>query len=970
MKTFTYYRLLFVAMICVLFTLNSKAQFAFTNSNSLISTPTHSGCAATVVDVNNDGLDDIVAMDQSTTLVVELQQQDGNFVQYNLGNISGTARVWGMSVADVDHNGWKDVATGSNGALYLVKLSWSGNTIVKNTTTLSGSYFVQNITFGDFNNDGWADLEVCDDNNYAKVYVNNIGTLTPTTTLINTNINGSMSYSIAGCSANDPYDSGNYGSVWTDFDNDGDLDLYIAHCRQCAGSSTDQRRRDRLFVNNGSNVYTEQAQTYGIEVTDFKQTWTTSFGDIDNDGDLDIVMTNHGENGQILQNDGTGHFTDITASTGFTTPGTDPIESFVEDFDNDGYIDILISGGGPGNSYFMYHNNGNSTFTLVNAPIPPTTNGMLSFGAGDLNHDGKVDIFASYGNVYNTPTSTDDVLLLNTTNNINHFITFNLTGTVSNHGAIGARATIYGSWGKQIRELRAGESYGTCNSAQLHFGIGQSSVIDSAVINWPSGQTTTFTALGADQFVTVVEGGCSISNNIIGGGPYILCSGQSLMLNAPLGFLSYLWSNGDQSPSTTVTTAGTYNVLVTSANGCSNISASVIVQLNPDETPTVSASGALEFCQGGSVTLTSSQASSYLWSNGATTQSISVNQSGTYSLTIQGVCGPFSSVPLNVNVLASPLPVPTGASGVGPTSLTLTATGNSIFWYDQQFGGTLLGTGTSFNTPVLTTTTTYWVENATSYPGPTDYTGQTYHAGTDYSTGTTTNGTNDFNVTTACTLISVKVYTDTPGLREIDLLNSAGTTINSSQVVIPIDSSRITLNFPLAPGTGYQLTTNPTVNMSTLGTVTPRLKRSNQGVLYPYQVNNLLSIYGSNQGGGYYYYFYDWEVEEAATVCISDRVPVDAVILPLGISTINVNNGFSMYPNPVSDLLNIKFPESFNGPLTIKISELTGRIILDRSYSNTASGNLKVNLKDFAKGIYLVKIVTEKDEIVQRIIVE
>ncbi|HKR03528.1 MAG TPA: FG-GAP-like repeat-containing protein [Bacteroidia bacterium] len=967
MKIFTLCRLLLISMICVLYSVSSKAQFAFTNSNNLISATSHSGCSVTVADMNNDGLDDIVKMDQSTTLVIDIQNRNGTFAHYNLGNITGGSRVWGMAVADVDHNGWKDVATGVNGAMYLVTLSWAGTTIAKTTINLPGSYFVQNVTFGDFNYDGWVDLEVCDDDDYAKVYVNNSGTLAATTTLINTNINPGMFY------GNDPYDSGNYGSVWTDFDNDGDLDLYIAHCRQSTTSSTDQRRRDRLFVNNGSNVYTEQAQAYGIEVTNFRQTWTTSFGDIENDGDLDIVMTNHGENGQVLQNDGTGHFTDITASTGFVTPGTDPLESFVEDFDNDGYIDILISGGGPfgSDSYFLYHNNGNSTFTLANTPIPSTTNGMLSFAGGDLNHDGKIDIFASYGDVYNMPTSTDDVLLLNTTDNANHFITFALTGTVSNHGAIGARATIYGAWGKQIREVRAGESYGTCNSFQLHFGLGAATVVDSAIITWPSGQTTTFNALGADQFVTVVEGGCSISNNIIGGGPYILCTGQTLTLTAPPGFATYSWSNGDLTQSTTVSSAGTYNVLVTSANGCSNLSPTVTVSLNPDETPDVTASGALEFCQGGSVTLTSSQASSYLWSNGATTQSISVNQSGTYSLTIQGVCGVFNSLPVNVNVLAAPLPVGTGASGIGPISLTLTATGNALSWYDQQFGGSLLGTGPSFNTPVLTTTTTYWVENATSYSGVSGYTGQTYHSGSLFSSGNNTNGTIDFDVTTASNLISVKVYTDTPGNREVQLLNSSGTVVQSLLVNIPVDSSRITLNFPLAPGTGYQLTTHDSVNLVTLGTITPRLQRSSQNVNYPYQFSNLLSITGSNQGAGYYYYFYDWEVEEAPTVCVSDRVPVDAVILPVGISSISGNSsGLNIYPNPANDFLYIKLPKSFSGSLQLSIADLTGRIVLERSFAGSSSDNLKVNLEDLAKGAYLVKVITEKDKVVQRIIVE
>jgi hypothetical protein len=960
MKTTTLYRSVFVTLFA-LGAFTSRAQFAFTNSNSLLTTASHSGCSVTVVDVNNDGLDDILKMEQSRTLVLELQNRDGSFTSTSLGLIPDNSNVWGMAAADVDHNGWKDVATGS-GACYLYKLFYNAGVVTATVTQLAQNYFVQNITFGDFNNDGWVDLEVCDDDDYAKVYVNTTGTLTPTTTLINTNINPGMYY------GNDPYDSGNYGSVWTDIDNDGDLDLYIAHCRQSASSSNDQRRRDRLFINDGNNNYSEQAQSHGIEVTDFKQTWTTSFGDLDNDGDMDIVMTNHGENGQILQNNGTGNFTDITLTSGFTTPNTDPIESYVEDFDNDGFLDILISGGGPGNSYFMYHNNGNSTFTLATVPIPSTTNGMLSFAAGDLNHDGKVDIFASYGNVYNTPTSTDDVLYLNTTNNTNHYITFALTGTVSNLGAIGARVTIYGPWGKQIREVRAGESYGTSNSMQCHFGLGANATVDSARIDWPSHLQTHFTTLAADQFVTAVEGTCTITGNVIPG-PYIFCSGQSLTLNAAAGFATYNWSNGATTQSTTITTPGIYNVIVTSGNGCSSISPSVNIQLNPDETPTVTAAGALEFCQGGTVTLTSTPATSYLWSNGETTQSISVNQSGSYSLTIQGFCGVFSSLPVNVNVLAAPLPIVTGASGVGPTSLTLNATGNSLSWYDQQFGGTLLGTGPSYTTPVLTTTTTYWVENATSYPGPTDYTGQTYHEGTPYSSGTNTNGAIDFDVTTPCTLVSVKVYTDTPGDREVDLLNSAGTVINSQLVTIPMDTSRITLNFSLTPGTGYRLTTNAAVNITNLGTVTPRLQRSNQGVMYPYTVNNVLSLTGSNQGGGYYYYFYDWEVEEQATVCVSDRVPVDAVILPVGISSINSNSGFSIYPNPVKNFLNIKLPDSFNGSLTIKISDLTGRIVSDNIYS-AATDNLKINLKDFAKGAYLVKLVTDKDEFVQRIVVE
>ena len=882
MKLSTFSRPLAAAAFSML-AIAAQGQFAFTNSNSKFATQTHSGCSVVVVDVNNDGLDDILIMDQSKNLTVRMQNRDASFTTYPLGQVYGS-NVWGMAAADVDHNGWKDVVTGSGSAV-LVKLGWNGTTVTSTITTLAGSYFVQNVLFGDFNNDGWVDLEVNDDNDYAKIYVNNNGVLNATTTLINTNINPGMTY------GGDPYDSGNYGSVWTDFDNDGDLDLYISHCRQSTSSNTDQRRRDRLFVNDGSNNYTENAQAYGIEVTDFKQTWTTSFGDLDNDGDQDIVMTNHGENGQILKNDGTGHYTDITAGSGFSTSGFDPIESMVEDFDNDGYLDILVSGGGSGNSYLLYHNNHDNTFTLTTLPFAAQSNGMLSFATGDLNHDGKTDVFASYGNVYNTPTSTDDVLYLNSTSNSNHFITFALTGTVSNPDAIGAKVTIWGPWGMQVREVRAGESYGTSNSAQCHFGIGANTVIDSARIDWPSHQYTNhFTNLAADQFVTVTENGCAITGNIIPG-PYTLCTGQTVTLTAVPGYTSYSWSNGDLTQSTVVSNPGFYNVMVTDAGGCTGISPTVEVMVNPDETPTVAASGDLVFCDGGTVTLTSSPAASYSWSSGETTQSITVTTSGIYTVSIQGLCAAFTSDPQVVNVLAAPVPVASDDSATSPNSITLHATGNDISWYDAQTGGTLLGTGTSYTTPVLTNTTTYWVENATSYGGGTAATGQPYHTGTSLYSSGATDGSLEFDVMANCVLSTVKVYTNIAGTREIQLFNSVGTLINSLLINIPVDTTIVTLNFALTPGTGYYITTNGTLNTTNFGSINPQLQRSSQGVQYPYSVNNVISITGSNQGSGYYYYFYDWQITLPPTICTSVRIPVQAIMLaPVAVSNFTAEN--------------------------------------------------------------------------------
>jgi len=1031
MKTTTFYRSLIIAVIFTSMAYCVKAQFSFTNNNSLIPVATHSGCAVTVVDVNNDGLDDILIMDQSKTLILELQHQDGSYTRTSLGTVPDNSNVWGMAAADVDHNGWKDIATGS-GSCYLFKLFSSGGTVTATISQLPQNYFVQNITFGDFNNDGWVDLEVCDDDDFAKIYQNNSGTLAFTTSLINTNINPGLTY------GNDPYDSGNYGSVWTDIDNDGDLDLYIAHCRQSTSSYIDQRRRDRLFINDGSNSYTENAASTGLEtglgivtgsvagttltVTavssgtlsvgqhvygtgiangstitalgtgiggigtytlsnssttgaititagDFKQGWTTSFGDIDNDGDMDVVITNHGENGQIFLNDGSGYFTDITASSGFTTPNTDPIESVVEDFDNDGFLDILISGGGPNDSYFLYHNNGNNTFTLAPNQIPSTTNGMLSFGIGDLNHDGKIDIFASYGNVYNTPTGTADVLYLNTVQNANHFITLDLTGTVSNHNAIGARAWIYGPWGVQIREVRAGESYGTSNSMQLHFGLGSATTVDSIRIDWPSHQQTHLTNVAADQFVTIVEGGCVITGNIIPAGPYISCSGQTF--NAPSGYASYRWSDGDTTQSTVLTTSGTYNlnVMVIDTNGCTSISNSVSVTINPPSIPTVTTTDPdSTICQGSSLTLTSSAAASYLWSNGDTTQSTVVSQAGAYTVSVPGMCQNWSSAPFNLSVFPAPPPVVTSDTLSGPGTATLTATGNSISWYDAPTGGTLLDTGFSFTTPVISSYAVYYAQDTYTYGGGTAHAGQVYHTGTSAYSGTTTNAVEIFDVYAPCILRTVKVYTNTAGDRLIELRDAGNNVLQSQLVTIPVDTSIVTLNFNLSPGTGYMLGTNSAQNNTSFGYPAPQLERSSAGVNYPYTVSNFLSITNSDQGNTRFYYFYDWFVEKPTTVCVSDRSP--AYVYFTGIQNISGNGHIRLYPNPASGTLNIAFDESFNQPTTIYLRDVTGRVIQQSAYQQLTKGQtVQFDVTAVSAGTYILSVENAKTTLTQSVTV-
>jgi hypothetical protein len=132
-----------------------------------------------------------------------------------------------------------------------------------------------------------------------------------------------------------------------------------------------------------------------------------------------------------------------------------------------------------------------------------------------------------------------------------------------------------------------------------------------------------------------------------------LCSGGSVTLTAAPAS-AYLWSTGATTQAITVSTAGNYSVTATS-NGCSATSAPTAVTLQATPSAAVTAGGATSFCQGGSVSLTAASAGSYLWSNGANTQSITVAAGGSYSVNVSTNGCSATSTPTQITV--NPLPV-------------------------------------------------------------------------------------------------------------------------------------------------------------------------------------------------------------------------------------------------------------------------------------------------------------------------
>ncbi|MBP8822408.1 MAG: VCBS repeat-containing protein [Flavobacteriales bacterium] len=903
-----------------------SAQPLFTNGTPVLAHTANSGGCMGVTDMDGDGLDDVVQLDDSKHVHILYQEADGSFTHVDYGSVSFSSQ-WGWAIADLGNDGHKDVVSGGNGdGTHFVSIASRG---VFTTTALGGpNIFQQNMSMADVDNDGRVDVFACNDVGAPNLWFTDANGVPQ----IN---NGYINWATSPASDM----SGNYGSCFTDFDNDGDIDLHIAKCRQGVNDPNDPRRWNRLFVNNGSNQYTDQAAAYGAQ--DQEQTWATDFGDYDNDGDLDMVSIEHSTGTQLFENDGTGHFTNATTGSGLGV-AMFPLQCMFRDLDNDGFLDVLIAGG----SEFFLKGSGDGTFTAVSG-LFPYTKPMHGFAFGDLNRDGFEDVYANYGSGYVDASQPDpDLLWLNTPNG-NHFFRVRLQGTTSNRDAIGAKVTITGPWGTQVREVRSGESYGLVNSFTLTFGLGAYTGVPTMVVRWPSGQEETFTGLHADQTITVVEGSCISPNVAISGNPAtVLCPGGGpIVLTASPG-TGFTWSTGGTGNQLTVTEQGNY-FAVTGTGNCIT-QANLFVLDSPDETPSITADGPTTICPQDQVVLTSSPAAGYAWSNGSDQQSISVNAAGTYSVTVQGACGEFTSTDILVDHLNAPeAPQSDDVSIPAAGTAVLTAAGDSIQWFDAPGAVVPVGQGSPWTTPWLTENTTFWCADLGQNGGEPLYGGRTNRSNAG---AYQTNASYYLHFSTVEEMIvqSVKVYANGAGFRTIALVEEPGGSVVTSGVFnIPNGESRVQLDWTVAADGDYGLR---------ILSGEPQLWRDGEGssTSYPYDLGGLGAITGSNAGSGsYYYFFYDWEVAAPAVWCASARTPVDVSVGPMGVAAEQAENALRLFPNPATDRIRLSagFPP---GQCVAEFLDLAGRVCLEANIQGATTS--MVDVAALAPGVYTVKL--------------
>ena len=482
---------------------------------------------------------------------------------------------------------------------------------------------------------------------------------------------------------------------------------------------------------------------------------------------------------------------------------------------------------------------------------------------------------------------------------------------------------------------------------------------------WSNGATTQSITVTTDgtYTVAVTSNGCTsgtsapttvtvnqipVTPTITASGPTTFCDGGNVVLTSSAA-TGNVWSNGATTQSITVTTDGTYTVAGTS-NGCtSGTSAATTVTVNAiPTTPTITASGATTFCDGENVVLTSSAATGNVWSNGATTQSITVTTDGTYTVSVtSNGCSSGTSAPTMVTV--NPIPVTPTITASGATTF---CNGENVVLTSSAATGNVWSNGATTQSITVTTDGTYTV--AVTSNGCT--------SGTSAATAVTVN---PIPATPTITASGATTFCDGENV----VLTSSAATGNvwsngaTTQSITVTTDGTYTVAVTSNGCTSGTAATTVTVNPSPSNEVTQNagIVTANQSAAsYQwYQCPNTL-IDGANNQTYIPTEVGDYKVEITLGNCVvtSDCITVST----LGNTNFAPSANFHFYPNPVTSILHIEN----DSPLgNVEVFNVIGQKVLNRTlYTNAA----QIDLDRFSAGTYLVRVTSESTVQVFKII--
>lgn len=444
------------------------------------------------VDMNKDYYPDLFvpAYDKQVKSCVYINKKDGTFSKQTSGNALADAKdlsIVAAAFGDLNNDDKMDIITGANlGQSCVAYQQNSSDAFVKKAAgdISSDKGYAQAISLADYDNDGFLDAFVAEyfPSSFGRLYHNKgDGTFTKVT-------------------SGDITQIANYtnGSTWADYDNDGRMDLFVPVSGTVA---TTLSKKNFLFHNEGNGVFTKV--TSGDVVNDEGNSTASAWGDYDNDGFLDLFVSNaSNEKCNLYHNNGNGTFSKITTGNIVNDKGDWHGCQWL-DYDNDGYLDLYLLSNDSTEAKRLYHNNGDGTFTnKPNEIVCASFKNSISASCADYDKDGFPDLYV-------TTTGKLPNYMFHNNGNKNKWISILLQGQSSNHSGIGARiklkATIGGKATWQSREVGSSSGLGSQNSLNACFGLGDAATIDSVIIRWPSGVIQYHTSLSTNQFLLIKE---------------------------------------------------------------------------------------------------------------------------------------------------------------------------------------------------------------------------------------------------------------------------------------------------------------------------------------------------------------------------------------------------------------------------------------------------------------------------------
>jgi enediyne biosynthesis protein E4 len=505
-----------------------------------------------LIDYDRDGWPDIYFTNaQSVEMALQGKKarsalyhnnHDGTFTDVtDKAGVGYPCWAMGASVGDYNNDGWPDLLVTCFGGVVLYRNNGDGTfTDVTKEAGLSGDHmWATGAAFGDYDGDGWADLFV---SHYVDFHLNDMAAFGSSESckyvgidvqcgprglkgspdnLYHNNRDGTFTDVSKKAGVGDVERRYGLTAIWSDFGNDGKLDLFV----------TNDSQPNYLYQGNGRGVFEDVSFPSGVGLSESgarQANMGVAMGDYMHTGRMSLLISHFdNEYAAFYRNDGDMSFTDVSVSSGVGRGTRGYVgwgDAFV-DFSNDGWQDLFIVNGhvypqveaiSTGLKYLepklLFLNQRNGTFKDISKlagaaiQIPRVSRGMA---IGDLFNDGKLE--AVVENLKGQP-----MILRPQGGPENHWISFQLEGVKSNRLALNARVRATAGDLVQLGEVISGGSYLSQNDLRIHFGLGGHLRVDKAEVLWPDGKVETLMNLAADRYYSVREGAGVVSSNAPG----------------------------------------------------------------------------------------------------------------------------------------------------------------------------------------------------------------------------------------------------------------------------------------------------------------------------------------------------------------------------------------------------------------------------------------------------------------------